>query len=68
MSHIPAKDRPFPRRVYQDLHTPAEKAITDAMRAVEDLPPDPRLTEAVALLELARTRVADFVDATAVAP
>ena len=43
-------------------HTPAEAAITAAMDAVERLPADSRLTEAVVLLSQARDKVADFVD------
>lgn len=50
------------RRYDQDRHTEAEKAITLAVRAVEALPPDTRLTDAVVLLLKARDRVADFVD------
>lgn len=42
--------------------TPAETAITDAMAAVEAMPPDLRLTDAVVLLQQARDKVADFVD------
>lgn len=40
----------------------AELAIREAMLAVEDMPPDVRLTEAGVLLEKARNKVADFVD------
>jgi hypothetical protein len=43
-------------------HTPAEKAIADAIQAVEALPADVRLTDAVMLLSWARDRVADYVD------
>lgn len=50
------------RRYDRLLHTDAEKAITTAIRSVEDLPPDPRLTEAVILLLKAKDRVADYVD------
>ena len=42
--------------------TYAERAITIAMQAVEDLPADDRLTDAVVLLEQARSKVADYVD------
>ncbi len=51
-----------PRRICLDRMTPAELAITEAMRAVEALPPDVRLTDAVILLGKARDKVADFVD------
>ena len=42
--------------------TPAEKAIYDAMQAVEAMPADVRLTDAVTLLGAAQNSVADFVD------
>lgn len=42
--------------------TPTEKAIRDAVRAVEAMPGDTRLSTAVTLLEAARELVADFVD------
>ena len=42
--------------------TLAEKAITDAMAAVEDVGAHPLLTEAVTLLDQARNRVADFLE------
>jgi hypothetical protein len=54
-----------PRRNRLDRCTPAELAIYAAMDAVEALPADVRLTEAVALLRQARERVADFVDGIA---
>lgn len=43
-------------------HTPAEKAITDAMATVEALGADERLTNAVVLLVAARENIANFVD------
>lgn len=52
----------IPRRCRLDLMTPAELAIVAAMDAVEALPADVRLTDAVVLLAKARDRVADFVD------
>lgn len=51
-----------PRRCRHDKHTPAEKAITEAMGAVEVAGCDVLLTEAVDLLAQARGKVADFVD------
>lgn len=51
-----------PRRFRLDLNTPAELAIRAAVDAVEALPADVRLTDAVVLLGQARERVADFVD------
>lgn len=53
----------IPRRNRLDLNTPAEKAIYDAMREVEKLPADVKLTEAVMLLAKAKDLVSDFVDA-----
>ena len=52
----------IPRRARLDLLTPAERAIWDALQAVEALPADVRLTDAVVLLQAARTRTADYVD------
>lgn len=52
----------IPRRCRVDLYTPTEKAISDAMQAVEGLPADVRLTDAVILLAQAREKVADFVE------
>lgn len=54
----------FPRRVCIDRFTPAEKAIYDALVAVESVGCDPLLTEAVVLLGQAQDKVADFVDRT----
>lgn len=51
-----------PRRVRIDLFTPAERAIWDAMQAVESAGCDVRLTRAVIKLQEARDLVADFVD------
>lgn len=42
--------------------TAAEMAIREAVLAVEALPADTRLTQAVNLLLQAQERVADFVD------
>jgi hypothetical protein len=56
------KDNEIPRRIQIDKFCPAEKAIYDAMAAVEDMAADPRLTDAVVLLQQARDKVADFVD------
>lgn len=51
-----------PRRVRIDLASPAEKAIRDAMRAVEVMAADVRLSQAVVLLGQALDKVADYVD------
>jgi hypothetical protein len=53
-----------PRRCDTLQHTPAEKAICDAMAAVESVGAHPLLTDAVALLDQARNKVADYVDST----
>lgn len=50
------------RRICVDRLTPAELAIRAAVEAVEALPGDVRLTDAVALLGKARESVADYVD------
>jgi hypothetical protein len=52
----------IPRRIRLDLNTPAELAIRAAVDAVEALPADVRLTDAVLLLQQAREKVADYVD------
>ena len=52
----------LPRRCRIDLFTPAERAIYDAMQAVEAAGADVRLTDAVSLLQDARDAVADYVD------
>lgn len=52
----------WPRRARLELMTQAELAIRDAIRAVEEMPADEGLTEAVTLLMRAQSAVADFVD------
>lgn len=52
----------IPRRIDTLRHTPGERAIREAVRVVEEMGADPRLTDAVVLLDAARTRVADYVD------
>ena len=52
----------FPRRINMDKWTPAERAIYDAVQAVEAAGADVRLTRAVILLQQAREQVADYVD------
>lgn len=51
-----------PRRNDVEQHTPAEAAITEAMRKVEEAGCHPLLTDAVVLLSEARDKVADFVE------
>jgi hypothetical protein len=41
---------------------PAEKAVYDAVQAVENVGADVRLTDAVVLLQLAREKLADYFD------
>lgn len=55
-------DDVIPRRCDINRQVYAERAIGDAMRAVEEMPAHPLLTEAVTLLVQARDKVADFVD------
>lgn len=52
----------IPRRIRLDKFTPAERAIWDAIQAVEVVGADPLLTEAVILLGKAKDKVADYVD------
>jgi hypothetical protein len=52
----------FPRRNQVQKWVPAERAISDAVQAVEVMGADVRLTDAVILLGRAQGRVADFVD------
>lgn len=51
-----------PRRIDMQRWSPAERAIYDAMQAVEATGAHPLLTEAVVLLGQAREKVADYVD------
>jgi hypothetical protein len=51
-----------PRRCREDLVTPAERAIFVAIRAVEAMWADERLTRAQVLLDDARNLVADAVE------
>ena len=55
-------EAPWPRRdrIYQ--MTPAELAMREAIRVVEEAGADVRLTDAVVLLGAAQQSVADFVD------
>lgn len=52
----------IPRRIRLDQNSAAELAIRSAIHAVEALPADVRLTDAVVLLQEARENVADYVD------
>jgi hypothetical protein len=54
-----------PRRIRLDLNTPAELAVRNAVNEVEKLPADTRLTEAILLLDQAREKIADYIDAKA---
>jgi hypothetical protein len=60
--------RDAPRRCYLDLIVTAERAIYDAIVAVEHMPADVRLTEAQVLLGQAKDKVSDFVDAQLTRP
>lgn len=62
MPEMSERTMEFPRRHNVDRMTPAERAIADAVQAVEALPADERLTRAVILLGQAREAVADYVD------
>jgi len=52
----------MPRKCHINLLTPMEKAIRDALEAVEAGGADPLLTDAVSLLSQAGDKVAVFVD------
>lgn len=52
----------IPRRIDVNRYVPAETAIREAILRVEEMPADPRLTNAVVLLLKAKDKVADFVD------
>jgi hypothetical protein len=62
VSRIRARNEAVPRRIDRTRMTPAERAITDAMLAVEIVGAHPLLTDAVVLLGQAREKVADYVD------
>jgi hypothetical protein len=53
----------IPTRIDRNFLTPAELAILDAMAAVEAAGGSVALTEAITLLQKARDRVADHVEA-----
>lgn len=57
-----AEIKALSRRIHVELQTPSEKAIGDALKLVENMGADPRLTEASVLLSQARSKVADYVD------
>ncbi len=50
------------RRCDTERMQPAELAILEAVKAVERMPADGRLTHAVFLLDRARNAVADYID------
>jgi hypothetical protein len=62
MQMVKRLDTDIPRRNCADLWTEADKAIHDAMAAVERAGAHPLLTYAVVLLGEAREKVADFVE------
>ena len=53
----------LPRRCQMQKWCVAEHAIFNAMGEVEKMPADVKLTDAVNLLQQARDKVADFIDA-----
>lgn len=52
----------IPRRSRTDLWIPAEKAINDALQAVEALGAHPQLTDVVCMLSDAQRKIADWHD------
>lgn len=57
-----------PRRDREDLMHPAEKAIQDAIMAIEELPADVELTNAQILIQQAKDKVSDYLDKSLPAP
>jgi hypothetical protein len=55
-------DNTIPRRSTTFGMSKAELAIYEAMRIIEEMRADKRLTEAVIYLHKAREKVADFID------
>lgn len=53
----------FPRRNQPKKMVRAERAVYDAIWLVEEMPTDQRLAEAVTLLQQAKDKISDFVDA-----
>ena len=62
MAHMDEASNQIPRRCRLNLLTTEEYAIRNAIVLVERLGADPRLTDAVVLLQQARDKVADYVD------
>lgn len=58
--------RPYPRRCYEDLMSPAEMSIREAIMEVERCGAHVLLTDAIQLLQQAQNKVADFIDLNAV--
>jgi len=58
----------IPRRCYINKMSPAELAIHDAKRVVEEAGCDVLLTEAIILLSEAQEKVADYFDLMSVQP
>ena len=52
----------LPRRIQMNLNFPAERAIFNAMRAVEKLPPNEKLTKVITLLAEAKEELGDYFD------
>lgn len=52
----------LPRRMRLDLNKPAELAIYNAMKEIEKLPADTRLTDAIIKLQDAKNLVSDYID------
>lgn len=53
---------PLPRRIQLNLNFPAERAIFNAIRAVEKLPANEKLTKAIMLLAEAKEALGDYFD------
>lgn len=53
---------PLPRRIQMNLNFPAERAIFNAIRAVEALPASEKLTKVITLLAQAKEELGDYFD------
>lgn len=67
-THPVRKDIDYTRRCDILRHSPAEKAIYEAMGKLEEMPADPLLTDAVVFLQRAKDRVADYIDGSPSSP
>ena len=53
---------PIPRRVNYQKMVPAERLILKSMQETEKIGADPKLTEAITLLNKAKDLISDYID------